>query len=406
MKKNRGLAIVTVLLSSLIIGCGEKNIVLNENTMIEQVRDENRLIVKEKTSNIERTSETTFEPYYIVDDWIYGVDLIKREFETGTFNFISDDKLKRVSKDGVIEDLGIEIKDLDELPYVVDEEKNSAFVYKNYITGEEKVLIEGFEKNDYAEYMYNFSTSISNYIIENSPYAIIIKLVENDKNELNKNVNIINVNTGDIFTQDRKLESNDITNETSKEWNNEYFYTGEKNVIYSISHKSGVIKRFNLKDGKIEEQEYDKLNNSQEQEYKFYEIYSNGEETRIIYDEANSNGIVSQSAYTVITKEHTELYNKEKGIGSLMWCIEMLGNELMIAAINGEYTLIKFESDGIKLVYKFDFSEVESQVKGEETMKISFAADESGKEIVVKLRVENYDREIISEKFKIYEIIE
>lgn len=412
MKKNIGLVIFTFLISSLIIGCGDENIVLNENTMIEQVDDENKLIVKEKTLNIESTSETSFEPYYIIDDWIYGIDLVKREFQNsesteGEFHFIPDNKLKRVSKDGVVEDFGIEVTDLEELPFVVEEQKDSKFVYKNYITGEEKVLIEGSPKSDYSDYIRDDKSSIENYIIEDSPYAIIIRLIENDKNELNRNIDIFNVNTGERFSEDIKLESNDRTNETFREWNNEYFYTGEENVIYSISQESGVIKRLNLKDGKIEEQEYDRLNNSKEQEYKFYEIYSNGLDTRIIYNEANNNGgIMSQSVYNVITKEHEELYNKEKGMGSIIWSTKMLPNGLMIASINGEDVLVKFENEGIKLVYKFDFSDIKSPVKEEETMRISFATDESGNEIVVKLSVVNYERKIISEKFKMYEIIE
>lgn len=406
MKKNKVLVIVITLVASLTISCGDKNIVLNENTIIEQVSEENRLIVKEKNFNVESTSETSFEPYYIVDDWIYGIDLVKREFANGQFHFIPDNKLKRVSKDGVVENLEIEVTDLEELPFVVEEEKNSKFVYKNYITGEEKLLIEGSPKSDYSDYIRQSQTSIENYIIEDSPYAIIIKLIENDKKELNRNIDIFNVNTGERFSENIKLESNDITNETFREWNNEYFYMGEENVIYSISQESGIIKKINLKDGKIEEEEYDKLNNSLDKDYRYYKIYSNGEETRIIYDEESSNEIVSQSSYKVITKEHEELYNKDKGIGNLIWREEMLPNQLMIATINGEYTLIKFESDGIKLVYKFDFSDVLSQVGEAESMRASFATDESGKEIVVKLSIVNYDREIISEKFKIYEIIE
>lgn len=406
MKKNRSLAIVIILINLLIIGCGNKNIVLNENTIIEQVSEENKLIVKEKNLEIENISETSFEPYYIINEWIYGVDLVKREFENGKFHFIPDNKLKRVSKDGIVEDLGIEVKDKEELPFVVEEEKNSKFVYKNYITGEEKVLIEASTKSDYSDYIYEARTSISNYIIEDSPYAIIIKLVENDKNELTRDINIINVNTGERFTQDIKLESNDRTNETFKEWNNGYFYTGEEKVIYSISPESGIIKKLSLKNGKIEEEEYDRMNNSIKEEHKYYKIYSNGEETRIIYDEVNSNEIVSQSDYKVITKEHKKLYDMNEEFGNFIQVIKMLPNGLMVASIDEEYTLIKFESDGIKLVYKFDFSDKLSQVVEEESMRVSFATDESGKKIVVKLGIIDYENEIISEKFKIYEIIE
>ncbi len=120
---------------------------------------------------------------------------------------------------------------------------------------------------------------------------------------------------------------------------------GEENVIYSISSEDGSIKKLMLKDGKIIEEEYDKINNSLDAPQRYYTIYSNGAETRIIYDEVNVNThrIESQSAYKVATKEHEELSNMNSKTGNFMGLMEMLPNGLMFASINGERVLVKFD---------------------------------------------------------------
>ncbi|MBU3102784.1 hypothetical protein [Clostridium gasigenes] len=407
MRRNKILIIVIVLILSLIIGCRNKNIILNENTKLEQINDEGRLIVKEKSFKVENISGEHFEPYYIAEDGVYGVNFIETNFGSGNICEVPGDKLKRVSKDGIIEDIGIKVSDCNELPFEVKEKNNSEFIYKNYITGEEKILIEGNPKKSYSEYMVQSNTSISKYIVKNSPYAIVIKLIEDDIGRLNKNINIINVNTGEIYIKDIKLEMKDKSKEVFKAWKEEYFYIGEENVIYSISSEDGSIKKIMLKDGKIIEEEYDKINNSLDAEQRYYIIYSNGAETRIIYDEDNVNThrIESQSAYKVATKEHEELSNMNSKTGNFMRMMEMIPNGLMFASTNEEHVLVKFDTSGIKLVYKFDFSDLLS-FNESSTGRVTIATDEKGKEIIIKWAIVNSDHKIIDEKFKMYEIIE
>ncbi len=86
MKRNKILIIVIVLISSLIIGCRDKNIVLNENTKLEQINDESRLIVKEKSFKVENISGEHFEPCYIADDKVYGVNFIETDFGSGNIS--------------------------------------------------------------------------------------------------------------------------------------------------------------------------------------------------------------------------------------------------------------------------------------------------------------------------------
>lgn len=394
--------IITIILLLIIScnGCANRNIVLNENTKSEQVENDSRLNLKETKFEIEEIDGVSFKPYYMTEEGVFGINYIDTEFSDGSINPIANDSLRKISSDGKNNDMGKKVLDFESLPYIVEERNNSEFLYKNYISGEEKILIESNPKDIYSDYIVYQNTSVEKYIIKNSPYAIVINIVEGENGDLTKSISIININTIEKFYLDVKLESNDKTKEAMKIYNEEYFYTGEEGSLFSISQESGAIKKLILNNGKIIEEEYDKIYNNLTEGYLSYGIYSNGKETRIIYDEADRNKQLSQSIYKVSTKEHNKFTNDNKISNYNM--NKMLPNGLLFTMINGEAFLAKFDDEGIKLVYKFDFlSDVKSS--SDNQIELDIVTNEEGNKILIKLTVKDKNRQVMDEKFKKYE---
>lgn len=400
MKRNRILLIVISLLVSLAIGCSNKNIVLNENTMIEQVNDEDRLIVREKKFNLKINDDIGFEPCYITDNGVYGLSYVKDDESNGWPSRWADYNLTRVLEDGTLEKTGNKIRSYRGLPYIVEENEKLEIFYKNYLTGEEKKLMDKVRHNNSA----SFTSQSSSYIIENSPYAIIEE-TRKSTTTLNKTINIVNVNTGEIYSKNTEVEVDNNEDEVHQQLNEKYFYAGEDDIIYSLNNEDGIVKKLVLSNGKVEEEKYDELSHTYESDYFYGDIYSNGLETRIIYNEVNpSTSIIeAQVSYKVLTKEYEKLYELKGKTGNIINNVDMMANGLMLTVINQEYTLIRFDEQDIKLVYKFDFSDAIS-LSDEVIRDVRIVSDETGKNVLIKLIIVNLKTEETIEKFKFYEL--
>ncbi|MGL5354803.1 MAG: hypothetical protein ACRDA5_16045 [Clostridium sp.] len=403
MKKNNILIICTVIISSLIVGCSDKSIVLNENTKIEQSNFDSNLVVKEKEFKLKSKSGISFEPSFIREDGIYGL-----AYKKDNYNKLSFEKvLKRVLDDGTIEDskynlesLKNEVRTAKQLPFVVEENLGTDIVYKDYFSGKEKILLNSVSSSRLNEDIIN-----PMYIIKNSPYAVVLESSNNSIGKFEKTINIIDIDTGEKFRKKVNYEEGEWPPENFYKMEEIYFYSGEKGVVYSLSYFNGSIMKLTLNNGKIEEEEYDKISNVDSSITNRYEIYTNGVETRIIVTVQSpfSNIIEKQLAYKVSSKEVEVLYDSKSKQGNIVNEIEMLPNEYMLCEVNKEYVLVKFDTEGIKLVYKLNLSGV-GNWEYENIQDVKVATNSNGSQILIKFKIKNSNTNITSEGFKMYEI--
>ncbi|MGL5353758.1 MAG: hypothetical protein ACRDA5_10625, partial [Clostridium sp.] len=177
-----------------------------------------------------------------------------------------------------------------------------------------------------------------------------------------------------------------------------YFYQGEEGILYSLSKGDGVIKKLILENGTIDEEEYDTIRNTKNSTINKYKVYSDGLESRIICTNESFYGktVEKQLAYKVSTKEFELIYDYESKQGNMINYVKMLPNGFMICKINEEYVLVKFDSNGIKLVDKFNFSDLASG-EYEKIKEIKVASNKDGSEILMKIRIINRNKNEPSE---------
>lgn len=392
MKKKNILIIGTLISSTLIVGCSETNIVLNENTKVEQSYFSSKNIVKEKDFKLNVESGISFEPSFIGEDGVYGFTHSREEK-----NESNDNLLKRVLNDGTIENSNDNfenrMKEKSELPYVLQEKVNSEIIYKNYFTGNEKIILSGVRSSKLSEGLIKPIT-----VIENSPYAVVLESSDNLIGRLEKTINIVNLITGEKFRKSKVYDNWEGPRENFLKMDETYFYTGEEGVVYSISNGDGRIKKLILKEGTIEESDYDQIINNDYSTVNKFRIYSSGLETRIICTTESFYGkdVEKQVAYKVSSKEYELLYDFKSKKGNVVNCIKMLPNDFMICKINDEYVFVKFDENGIKLVDKFDFSDVATG-EYDNIKDIKVATNQNGSQILIKIIIVNSNSGEISE---------
>ncbi|MGL5352198.1 MAG: hypothetical protein ACRDA5_02585, partial [Clostridium sp.] len=384
------------------------SIVLNENTKVEQSNFNSNLVVKEKEFKLKSKSGISFEPKFIGEDGIYGLTYKK---DNDDYKKESIDKiLKKVLEDGTIEDSKYNLEKYlnefwiaNQLPFVLDENKETDIIYKDYFTGNEKVLLNGVSSSKLNEELIK-----PMYIIKNSPYAVVLESSNNSIGKFEKTINIININTGEKFRKYLNYKDGEWPPENFHKMEEIYFYVGEEGAIYSLSYFDGSVKKLILKNGSIEEEAYDKIPNLENTATaNKYEIYTNGVESRIIVTAQRlfNNIIEKQVAYKVSTKEYEVIYDSKFKQGNVISKIEMLPNEYMIGEVNKEYVLAKFDADGLKLVYKFNLSHV-GNWEFENIKNVRVASNKNGSKILIKLTIKNSNTNTITEGFRMYEIVD